>query len=132
MFFYDEFGYLTDAPRSDRCVDLAPPLAAEWPTGLVPNWTGHAWVYLRPQPAPTPALAVPAGSSRQLRLGLLRAGLLDRVEAAVGASSDPAWRIWWEYSTTFERAHPMVAAMTVTIGATAEQADAVWVEAARL
>lgn len=83
-----------------------------------------------------PASAVPVPSEvtmRQARLALLAAGLLDDVEAAINAMSDPAKaaaRIEWDYSNTLRRDHPLVATLGVGLGLTTEQLDNLFRDAA--
>lgn len=64
-------------------------------------------------------------SARQLRLALRQAGLRDIVETAVQAQGGDLLE-WWEYSTHYDRYHPMVAAMLIELGISADQADSVW------
>ena len=66
---------------------------------------------------------------RQARLALLDAGLLDEVEAAI---TTPENRIWWDYSTTVERNHPLVDAVLIALGKSPEEIDQMFIEAAKL
>lgn len=77
--------------------------------------------------APAPSIVTP----RQARLALHQADLLDSVKAAI-AAADEATRIEWEYATTFERASPVVAAMSATLGLTESQLDELFTLAATL
>ena len=67
---------------------------------------------------------------RQLRLQLLAIELLDEVEAL--CSADRAMSIWFEYSLDFQRTHPMIEAMAVQLGLTADQIDTMFIEANKL
>lgn len=83
---------------------------------------------------PAPAVVVPAEvTMRQARLALLGAGLLDDIETAINAMSEPAKsaaRIEWDYSNTLRRDHPLVATLGAGLGLTGEQLDALFRAAA--
>lgn len=65
-----------------------------------------------PEPAPIePEKRIDVVTMRQARLALLAAGLLDEVDAIV--SQDPAAKIEWEYATTVERSHPLIALLNL-------------------
>ena len=85
---------------------------------------------------PEPAAEVPAEvTMRQARLALLGAGLLDDVEAAIDAMSDPAKaaaRIEWDYSNTLRRDHPLVATLGAGLGLTSGQLDDLFIAAGAL
>lgn len=80
--------------------------------------------------------AVPeAISMRQARLALLRAGLLEVVDAAIAAQSGvdgEAARIEWEYATDVRRDSALVQMLAPVIGLSAEQVDALFVTGAGL
>lgn len=79
--------------------------------------------------APVPEVIVPdAVSSRQFKLGLLAAGLLDQVEAWV-ATQDRAVQIAYHNSATFVRSEPMMQQGFSDLGFTEEQIDAFFVQA---
>ena len=82
-----------------------------------------------PEPADIPPVVIPTLSMRQARLALLGAGLLDEIEAAI---TTPENRIWWDYSTTVERNHPLVCSVLDSLGKSAGEIDALFVEAAGL
>lgn len=70
---------------------------------------------------------------RQARLSLRAAGLLAAVEAAINAMPEPAQtdaRISWDYSSTVERTNPLVLALGPALGLSAEQLDALFLDAA--
>ncbi len=85
---------------------------------------------------PAPAVVVPDEvTMRQARLALLGAGLLDDVEAAIDAMSDPAKaaaRIEWDYSNTLRRDHPLVATLGAGLGLSAGQLDDLFIAAGAL
>lgn len=68
---------------------------------------------------------------RQFRLGLLSAGLLSAVTAAVENLGEAA-RIEFEYASTVKRDNILVTSMIGMLGLTGEQVDAMWVNAANL
>ena len=75
----------------------------------------------------------PQVDMRQARLALLGAGLLDKVTAAIAAlpaQQAAVFNIWWDYSTTVERASPQVAEMSAALGLTDAQVDQLFIAAA--
>jgi hypothetical protein len=82
-------------------------------------------------------LPPPPLTARQLRLGLLALGVTrEQVEAAIAGISDAPAReaalIEWEYSSVYDRAHPLIGMVGTLLGLTAEQIDAAWSQAATL
>jgi len=89
-----------------------------------------------PEP-PEPEPHVPTLTRRQLRLGLLQAGITTaQVEAAIEAIPDPmareVARIEWADATTYERDHPLVDQIGAALDLAPEQIDAMWLAAAAL
>jgi hypothetical protein len=88
-----------------------------------------------PQPAAPP---MPTITARQLRLALLGLGLTGaQVEAAINAMPGTdmqreAARIEWEYATSYQRDHQLVAMLGAALGLTEAQIDAAWMEAATI
>jgi len=88
-----------------------------------------------PQPAAPP---MPTITARQLRLALLGLGLTGaQVEAAINAMPGTdmqreAARIEWEYATSYQRDHQLVAMLGAALGLTEAQIDAAWKEAATI
>jgi hypothetical protein len=81
---------------------------------------------------PGPAVRVPSSvSARQFKLQLLADGLLDQVEAFV-ASQGKAVQIAFEYSGSFVRSEPMMAAGFAALGKSAADVDAFFMAAAKL
>ena len=72
---------------------------------------------------------------RQFRLGLLGAGLLQDVDAAIAAMPEPAKSaasIEFEYATVVVRDNALVDGLTASLGLTEEQIDALWLAALEL
>lgn len=78
-----------------------------------------------------PTIEVAAVSSRQFKLQLLAAGLLDQVDAWVSGQSRDV-QIAYEYSGTFVKDSPMMAAGFAAMGFTEPQIDAFFSAAAKL
>ena len=78
---------------------------------------------------PPPPVIIPTLTMRQARLALLDVGLLDGVEAAITTTEN---RIWWDYSTTVERSHPLVNAVLTSLGKTEAEIDDMFIAAAQL
>ena len=85
---------------------------------------------------PPPVPVITSVTMRQARLALLRAGLLDDVDAAIAAIPDPVQRkaaeIEWEYAQTVDRNSPFTQQMAAGLTLTAEQLDALFTQAAGL
>ena len=90
------------------------------------GWSYEDGEFIAPPPPP---IVIPVLTMRQARLALLDAGLLDEVEAAI---TTPENRIWWDYSTTVERNHPLVDAVLTALGKSPEEIDEMFIEAAKL
>lgn len=75
-------------------------------------------------------------SMRQARLALLQAGLLQQVESSLSSITDETQRlaaqIEWEYATEVKRSSPLVQAISSSMGLTAQQLDALFIQAATL
>ena len=90
-----------------------------------------------PEPADqTPPVVIPNVTMRQARLALLGAGLLDDVDAAIAAITDPTQRkaaeIEWEYAQTVDRDSSFTQQLAAGLGLTSEQLDALFTQAAAL
>ena len=88
-------------------------------------------------PPPAPSVVIPQSvTMRQARLALLGAGLLDSVNAAIAAITDPVQRkaaqIEWEYAQTVDRDSPFTQQLAAGLGLTSEQLDALFTQAAAL
>jgi len=93
------------------------------------KWADGEVVAYDPPPPPTPTVA--SVSARQFKLQLLAAGLLDAVDAWV-ASQSRAVQIAFEYSGSFNRTEPMMAAGFAAMGFADEQIDDFFTAAAQL
>lgn len=90
------------------------------------NWTLDELPPVAPHYAPL--------SARQLRLGLIAAGIsIASVDAAIAAIEDNADRevalVEWEYASQFERDHHLIEMIGSALGMTVEQIDAAWLAA---
>lgn len=104
------------------------------PAGVTPaeGWTWDGEGFAPPVPPEATLPAAPSRvTARQARLALHAAGLLGQVETAVTAIGG-ATQIEWEYATVIERASPLLAAISGGLGLTAEQVDALFIQAAGL
>jgi hypothetical protein len=79
--------------------------------------------------APVGTVVPETVTPRQARLVLLNAGLLEQVEASFDEMSHAAW-IEWNYALEVRRDSPLIAALAPALGLTAEQIDALFIEAA--
>lgn len=73
-----------------------------------------------------PATVPETITARQIRLGLLGAGLLPQVGPAIAALNEPeraAAEIEWEYATVFERGHPLINQFGAAFGLSSDQID---------
>ncbi len=103
------------------------------------RWQNGALVAYEPPPlSPEEARATMRPlTARQLRLGLLNAGISPSVVTATiggmpaGPDKDKA-QIEWEYATTFNRVHPLIATVGGALGLTDDQIDVMWIAAANL
>lgn len=80
---------------------------------------------------------MPPLTARQFRLGLVNAGISPSTVTATiaalpaGADRDKA-QIEWEFATTFNRMHPLIATVGAALGLTDVQIDAMWTAAVSL
>lgn len=101
--------------------------------------TGFVWV-ADPAPPPTPPAAPQIISRMQAQLELhataspTNAGktLLDDVNTALAASTDPTLEIYWNTATDFHRDHPKLTALATSMGLTSAQVDDLFITAAQL
>lgn len=83
----------------------------------------------------TPPVLLPNLTMRQFRLGLLSAGLLAGVDAAIDGLDEPersAARIEFEYAGEVVRTDPWVTTLAAVMGLSAAEIDALWAWAAGL
>lgn len=81
--------------------------------------------------------SMPSLTARQLRLGLIANGIMpSQVQATIEAMPDGPSRenalVEWEYASSFERTHPLIASVAAGLSLTDEQVDAMWTAAASL
>lgn len=94
------------------------------------------WVH-ELEDAPPPQVHYEPLSSRQIRLGLIQAGIsLDDVATAINDISDQQHReiaqVEWEYASQFERDHHLIDQIGSSMGLTKEQIDSMWLGALEL
>ncbi|WP_457660263.1 hypothetical protein [Sinorhizobium medicae] len=112
--------------------ETAPP---EFIPGYIFKWAGGEWVA---EAIPSQSsIHMPALSARQIRLGLVSNGFaLAQVTASIEAMPEGVEKetaqIEWEYATTFERMHPLIAMVGAALGLADDQIDAMWAAAASL
>lgn len=80
---------------------------------------------------------LPTLTARQLRLGLITNGIMpSQVQSAIEAMPPGADRekalVEWEYASSFDRLHPLIATVGAALGLTDAQVDAMWTAAASL
>lgn len=115
---------LTDETLADLSAALDPDACAAL------GYTGHGFFPVEDEPLPP---VVPDSVSRmQAKMALLAGGLLSTVEAAVGASADPALQLYWADASHFHRDHAALIAMTASLGMTSEQVDALFIAASEI
>lgn len=103
------------------------------------DWTALEWQGPGEQPTeaefatlPWPVAPVPDPvTTRQAKLALFAAGMLDAADAAL-AQAGKAAQIEWEYAVTFERSNPLIAQVGGALGLTEEQIDDLFRAAAAL
>lgn len=81
------------------------------------------------------ASSLPPITARQLRLWLAGAGILIAVEGLIAGLPEPQRTmagIEWEFSLTYERAHPLVIQLGASLGLTSQELDTAWVNASKL
>ena len=74
-------------------------------------------------------------SARQLRLWLHGAGLLEQIPMLIAAMPEPqrtTAQIEWEFSTDYQREHPLVKQFGLALGMTSADMDLAWQQAAGL
>ncbi|WP_244519859.1 MULTISPECIES: hypothetical protein [unclassified Ensifer] len=103
------------------------------------EWESGAWVH-HPPPEPTPEelrARMQGLTARQFRLGLLAAGIPPAqvsatIEAMAAGPEKEKAQIEWEYATTFNRMHPLIATVGAALNLTDMQIDAMWRAALQL
>jgi hypothetical protein len=79
--------------------------------------------------------SLPAITARQLRLWLNGAGLLEQIPALIAALPEPqrtTAQIEWEFSSDYQRDHPLVTQLGAALGMTSADMDLAWKQAAGL
>lgn len=128
----------SDTPIGDRFHPSVVAEMVEIPDGLGVDcgWLQNGSIFSEP-PAPPPIpVVLPAITARQLRLWLLSQDrALADVDAAINAlpvDHREAARVEWEYSTAYERTHPLIESIGVALGFDDVEIDAGFIAAAAL
>ncbi|RDL51246.1 hypothetical protein BLJAPNOD_02378 [Ensifer sp. M14] len=93
-----------------------------------------------PPPAPTPEelrAQMPPLTARQFRLGLVSGGyspaqVTQAIDTMPEGPNKETAKIEWQYATTFNRMHPLIATVGAALGLTEGQIDAMWTAAVNL
>lgn len=112
------------------------PMVIEW-MAENPDFPVSPYV---PPPEPTPEelrSRMPALTARQFRLGLVAGGfnptqVSQAIEAMPEGANKETAKIEWEYATTFNRTHPLIATVGAALGLNDAQIDAMWLTAVNL
>lgn len=78
---------------------------------------------------------LPSITARQLRLWLHGAGLLEQIPTLIAALPEPqrtTAQIEWEFSSDYQRDHPLVIQLGAALGMTSADMDLAWKQAAGL
>ncbi|WP_457660170.1 MULTISPECIES: hypothetical protein [Sinorhizobium] len=120
---HPSFGWIPFTARETDIEEHCRQLFAEANAGTVAPYTPPTQEEVRAN--------MPILTARQFRIGLVRGGFtLAQVTSAIeampeGASKEEA-KIEWEYATTFDRMHPLIASVGAALGLSDEQIDAMW------
>jgi hypothetical protein len=125
----------TDVPIAERFHPSIVATLVAIPDGSAST---DGWSYANGEfvPPVAPTVPIPSITARQLRLWLLSQ---DRALADVDAAIDAlpvehreAARVEWEYSTAYERTHPLIESIGVALGFDDVEIDAGFIAAAAL
>jgi len=134
----DQIRVLADGPEAVRPAEvpehaiLAEQIAEVWWDEIVASGRGRRWLKPLADIIGDGRKATWTVTARQLRLALRAVGLRDAAEQAIAAGGMPELYDWWEYSTEYDRYHPIVTAMLPVLSSvtgsavTEEMADHVW------
>lgn len=140
LYNYDTQGYYTGLTKEEHPLQAVPPYwtKIEPPMlgdGEYAQYIGRRWEVVTEKIYPKVVPQVI--TRRQAKQQLLLAGLLDDVAAGIEAIQDATERrmaqIYWEDSQEFERNHPMLVGLGMSIlGLTDEQLDDLFIAASKL
>ena len=125
-------GLVENMTRWDGESDWTPPegtqaILAPDSVGIGWSYDGTEWTVPEPPPVPVPTKC----TGLQARFALNASGDRDAVETLV-AASPIAIRDYWDLSTEFYRAHPVIELMRVALGWTTDKMDTLFREAAAI
>jgi hypothetical protein len=134
----DMIRVLADGPNAERPAgvpenaDLVEQIAEAWWDEIIARGKDKRWLKPLANIIGDGRKATWTVTARQLRLALRKVGLRDAVEQAIASSGDPELHDWWEYSTEYDRYHPIVSAVLPVLSTVAgspiteEMVDNVW------
>lgn len=129
-------GAVTNTIMLDDAADPADFGAVSGPLNAAIGWTLKDGFWSPPDQPPVPQAPFPSITARQLRLGLLKIDIKpDDVTTAIAGLPEGQREealIEWQYASTFERSHPLIAIMGTVFKLTDAQIDAAWLNAATL
>jgi hypothetical protein len=129
---------LAEGPNAERPAgvpenaDLVEQIAEVWWDEIISSGKGKRWLKTLADIIGDGRKATWTATARQIRLALRKVGLREAVEQAIASSGNPDLHDWWEYSTEYDRYHPIVSAMLPVLSTvtgsqiTEEMADQVW------
>lgn len=127
--------YVADyASRPDDGFGLAPQIRAGLDLWIAQGRPVAPYV---PPTAQELRVAMPELSRRQLRLGLLAAGITStqvtgEIDAMPEGNAKETARIEWEDATVYQRTHPLIQTIGAALGLSPEQIDDMWMAASAL
>ena len=119
--------------RPDDAFGLAPTIRA-WLDENLPSTTVDPYT---PPTVEEMRAALPPLTARQLRLGLIANDIMPSqvqgaLEAMVAGTDRERALVEWEYASSFERGHHLIATVAASLGLTDEQVDAMWLSSLTL
>jgi len=113
----DMIRVLAEGPNAERPEEVPPhaslveQIAEAWWDEIIASGKGKRWLKPLADIIGDGREVTWTVTARQLRLALRKVGLRDAIEQAIAASGDPELHDWWEYSTEYDRYHPIVLSM---------------------
>lgn len=94
-------------------------------------WDADSGVWMEPSPS------LPSLTARQLRLGLLSAGITPamveaEIEQITNETDRETAKIEWEYASEYQRDHPLIDQLGLALGLSEDDINTMWLSAATL